>query len=66
MEGYGQTENCAGVTVQTSLTLGDVGPPLQHNEIRLVSVDEMGYRWDDKEHEVHGSVRNGCVCGSTM
>ncbi len=53
LEGYGQTE-CAAAATLSSIndvkTFGHVGGPLPCNEIKLVSVDDMGYRYDDKFH----------------
>ena len=52
--GYGQTESSAGAT----LTLpgdgssGHVGPPLSCNQIKLVSVEELGYFAENNEGEV--------------
>jgi len=43
IEGYGQTESCAGATVthfDTKFT-GHVGGPIPCNEIKLVDVPEM-------------------------
>eukprot|EP01012_Entosiphon_sulcatum_P032260 TRINITY_DN41048_c0_g1_i1.p1 TRINITY_DN41048_c0_g1~~TRINITY_DN41048_c0_g1_i1.p1 ORF type:complete len:728 (+),score=132.01 TRINITY_DN41048_c0_g1_i1:30-2186(+) len=52
LEGYGQTENAAGASIQwpSDLTTGNVGGPLGCNDIRLVDVAEMGYRVTDKVH----------------
>ncbi len=53
LEGYGQTE-CCGVSSCTNLAdqtqIGNVGAPLPCAEIRLESVDEMGYLVTDTHH----------------
>jgi len=53
LEGYGQTECTAAATLSAITdvkTFGHVGGPLPCNEIKLVSVEDMGYRYDDKFH----------------
>ncbi len=53
LEGYGQTECSAAATlshVNDVKSFGHVGGPLACNEIKLVSVEDMGYRYDDKFH----------------
>jgi long-chain acyl-CoA synthetase len=53
VEGYGQTECCAAATatsIHEQASLGHVGTPLAANEIKLVSVPEMGYLATDKVH----------------
>ena len=53
VEGYGQTE-CGGVATVTPVEdqnkMGNVGCPLPYNEVKLVSVPEMGYLWNDTKH----------------
>jgi long-chain acyl-CoA synthetase len=52
-EGYGQTEcaAAASLTMREDVTnIGHVGVPLACNEIKLVSVEDMGYRYDDTFH----------------
>lgn len=51
-EGYGQTENAAAATLTFArdYTTGHVGGPLACNEIKLVSVPEMGYLVTDTVH----------------
>ncbi|OQS05286.1 Long-chain-fatty-acid--CoA ligase [Thraustotheca clavata] len=51
-EGYGQSE-CTGASCCTDindLSAGTVGAPLLSNEIKLVSVPDMGYNVTDKVH----------------
>lgn len=70
LEGYGQTECSAAATVSTfedQGTLGHVGVPLACNEVRLISVDEMGYLVTDEYHgrevDENGNVtREGIPC----
>ena len=54
IEGYGQTEATAGTTLQfpSELNLGNVGPPLPCNIIRLIDVPEMNYYARNGEGEV--------------
>lgn len=54
-EGYGQTECSAAATLtvrEDVNTVGHVGIPFACNDVKLVSVEEMGYRYDDKVHGV--------------
>jgi long-chain acyl-CoA synthetase len=54
LEGYGQTECCAALSLTSELdhsTSGHVGVPLPCCKVKLESVEEMGYRSTDKEHE---------------
>jgi len=53
VEGYGQTENSAALSVQAAWdvgTVGHVGFPLPTVEIKLVDVPEMNYLTSDKPH----------------
>jgi long-subunit acyl-CoA synthetase (AMP-forming) len=53
VEGYGQTECGGASTVQDpndQATIGHVGGPLACNEIKLVSVADLGYLVTDKFH----------------
>lgn len=45
VQGYGLTETAAGLCVNypTDITIGHVGPPTRWAEVRLKSVEEMGY-----------------------
>ena len=54
IEGYGQTEAGAGTTLQfpSELNLGNVGPPLPCNMIRLIDVPDMNYYASNGEGEV--------------
>jgi long-chain acyl-CoA synthetase len=69
LEGYGQTECTAAATISSAndvKSFGHVGAPLPCNEIKLVSVEDMGYRYDDKYHgrvadDVGAPVSSGCV-----
>jgi len=52
-EGYGQTECSAAATLTDpgdQASLGHVGGPLPCNEVKLVSVGEMGYTVADRVH----------------
>ncbi|KAI8893727.1 hypothetical protein BC833DRAFT_635697 [Globomyces pollinis-pini] len=53
-ESYGQTETCGGATVvwPEDYDPGHVGPPVISNEMKLVSVPEMGYYAKDLKGEV--------------
>ncbi len=66
LEGYGQTECTAAATLSAITdvkTFGHVGGPLPCNEIKLVSVEDMGYRYDDKFHgRVADDVRTPASC----
>jgi long-chain acyl-CoA synthetase len=60
----GLTETCAGTFVALPndfSMIGTVGPPLQHTEVRLESVSEMGY-------DALASIPRGevCVKGSVL
>jgi long-chain acyl-CoA synthetase len=69
-EGYGQTECSAAATLTDpgdQASLGHVGGPLPCNEVKLVSVGEMGYNVTDTAHgrevDAAGAVVNpGIVC----
>jgi long-subunit acyl-CoA synthetase (AMP-forming) len=53
IEGYGQTECTAAATLTLPndvRSAGHVGVPLPCNDVKLVSVEDMGYRYDDKFH----------------
>eukprot|EP00117_Sycon_ciliatum_P022679 scpid39032/ scgid0725/ Long-chain-fatty-acid--CoA ligase 5; Long-chain acyl-CoA synthetase 5 len=54
LQGYGQTESSAGatITIVGDSTTGNVGPPLSCNEIKLVSVPELGYLAEEGRGEV--------------
>eukprot|EP00993_Chasmostoma_nieuportense_P003766 NODE_446_length_2227_cov_20.143810_g414_i0.p1 GENE.NODE_446_length_2227_cov_20.143810_g414_i0~~NODE_446_length_2227_cov_20.143810_g414_i0.p1 ORF type:complete len:707 (+),score=132.48 NODE_446_length_2227_cov_20.143810_g414_i0:63-2183(+) len=61
IEGYGQTETCAAATVthMNDFSTGHVGGPLSCNEIRLVSVPDMGYL---VTNTTHGQGPSALVC----
>ena len=70
-EGYGQTECSAAATLTNpgdQASLGHVGGPLPCNEVKLVSVGEMGYKVSDRVHGRDGDnpgipcVGRGEVC----
>jgi long-chain acyl-CoA synthetase len=66
VEGYGQTE-CGGVSTVTPFELqnrtGNVGAPLPYNEIKLVSVPDMGYNHTDTVHGADAAAGNpGVPC----
>ncbi|KAJ1570042.1 hypothetical protein HK096_004701 [Nowakowskiella sp. JEL0078] len=52
VEGYGQTESTASTAIQwfTDISSGSVGPAFPCNEIKLVSIPEMGYSVLDKPY----------------
>lgn len=63
IEGYGQTESCAG-SVLTSIhdvSLGHIGGPIVTVELKLVDDEEMGYRSTDK-NEIGESLPRGEIC----
>ncbi|KAJ3189101.1 Long-chain-fatty-acid--CoA ligase 5 [Gaertneriomyces sp. JEL0708] len=53
-EGYGQTESTAGcgITWPGDFSLGNVGPTIACQEVKLVSVPEMGYHSKDNKGEL--------------
>ncbi|KAL6839678.1 hypothetical protein ACP4OV_030617 [Aristida adscensionis] len=58
VQGYGLTETCAGsfVSIPNEFSmLGTVGPPVQHIDVRLESVPEMGY-------DALSSIPRGEIC----
>ena len=63
-EGYGQTE-CAAAATLTSwadmATLNHVGGPLACNEVKLISVPEMGYLTSDVVHDRQLDAQTGAV-----
>ena len=54
IEGYGQTETAAGVSLTAidDHTVGHVGGPLACNEVRLESVEEMNYLAGEMKGEI--------------
>ena len=66
VEGYGQTE-CCGVATLTNITEqargGNVGAPVACNEVKLVSVEELGFRVTDTQHDDGSECKGrGEVC----
>ncbi len=63
LEGYGQTETAAAATVchKNDLSTEHVGGPIGCNEIKLVSVPDMGYLVTDAEHRTREGER-GMPC----
>jgi len=61
LEGYGQTESTAGITVTLphEAEAGQVGPPLACNKVKLIDVPEMDYYAKDGKGEV-------CVQGTNV
>jgi long-chain acyl-CoA synthetase len=58
VEGYGQTEcggACSVTRPEDQASLGHVGPPLACNEIKLVSLPDLGYSVTDT---IHGEERD--------
>lgn len=65
VEGYGQTEGCAGATIVSSedmTTVGHVGGPLGCIEMVLIDVPEMGYLHTDTMHRGEPCQGRGEVC----
>eukprot|EP01029_Cantina_marsupialis_P009596 TRINITY_DN222_c0_g2_i1.p1 TRINITY_DN222_c0_g2~~TRINITY_DN222_c0_g2_i1.p1 ORF type:complete len:666 (+),score=215.63 TRINITY_DN222_c0_g2_i1:93-2090(+) len=64
MEGYGMTETCAGgaVHAMTDQTIGHCGAPCTSIEVKLVSVEEMGYSVTDTTHNAEPCIGRGEVC----
>ena len=65
LEGYGQTEGAAAMTVQhvADYTSGHVGGPVPCNEIKVVAVEEMGYLPTDTVHGADPDSGNpGIAC----
>ena len=65
LEGYGQTECSAGATVsdpEDHASLGHVGVPFACNQVRLQSVQDMGYLVTDKQHGNTSCFGRGEIC----
>ncbi|KAJ3173865.1 hypothetical protein HK101_011019 [Irineochytrium annulatum] len=64
LEGYGSTESTAALTMNwpNDYELGTVGAPVPSNEVKLVSVPEMGYNATDKPFP-RGEI---CVRGANV
>ena len=64
VEGYGQTENCAGVLIssQYDRTCRHIGGPGWNAEIKLVDVDELDYHSTDVDPETGVSQPRGELC----
>nr|AND95616.1 Long-chain acyl-CoA synthetase [Chromera velia] len=59
LEGYGLTETCAATCVTSKFDpeVGHVGSVLPHAEVKLVSVEEMGYTVHDKNEQGEAQPR---------
>eukprot|EP01029_Cantina_marsupialis_P009595 TRINITY_DN222_c0_g1_i2.p1 TRINITY_DN222_c0_g1~~TRINITY_DN222_c0_g1_i2.p1 ORF type:complete len:694 (+),score=211.84 TRINITY_DN222_c0_g1_i2:74-2155(+) len=64
LEGYGLTETSAGATVNEFgvRSVGHVGGPAINNELKLVSVEDMGYSVEDTNHNGIECLGRGEVC----
>ena len=64
VEGYGQTEGCAGVliTSQYDKICQHLGGPGWNCEIKLVDVDELDYHSTDVDPETGESIPRGELC----
>jgi len=65
LEGYGQTECCAALSLTSILdhsTSGHVGVPLPCCKVKLESVEAMGYLCTDTEHEGETVLGRGEIC----
>ena len=64
VEGYGQTENCAGVLIssQYDRICRHIGGPGWNAEIKLVDVDELDYHSTDVDPETGVSQPRGELC----
>jgi long-chain acyl-CoA synthetase len=65
VEGYGQTEGCAGATISHPddiATVGHVGGPIGTCEICLFDVPDMGYYKTDKAHGRVPCEGRGEIC----
>ena len=64
VEGYGLTESSAAVTctsIHEQASLHHVGTPVGCNEVKLVSVPELGYRVSDTVHGRQEDDSGGAV-----
>lgn len=63
LEGYGQTEGCTGstITYADDTSLGHVGGPMHHIELKLIDVPDMGYTSADVD-KLGRSMPRGEVC----
>ena len=64
VEGYGQTENCAGVSIssQYDRTCRHIGGPGWNSEMKLVDVDDLDYHSTDVDPETGVSHPRGELC----
>ena len=65
LEGYGQTECCAAMTLTSSKdhsTTGHIGVPIPCCKVRLEEVPEMGYLSTDTIHEGEDVMGRGEIC----
>ena len=63
IEGYGQTESCAGsvLTNVSDTSIGHIGGPIVNVEVKIVDDEEMGYRCTDVD-EVGAPAPRGEIC----
>ena len=64
VEGYGQTENCAGMVISHSWdnVCGHIGGPGYCNEIKLKDVPDLDYHSTDKDPETGAWRPRGEIC----
>ena len=64
IEGYGQTENCAGMLLSRAVenSSGHVGGPGFANEVKLIDVPDLDYTSEDKNLETGCDEPRGEIC----
>lgn len=64
IEGYGQTEDCAGMLLSNALdvTCGHIGGPGYANEVKLVDVPDLNYTSKDRNPETGEEEPRGEIC----